>query len=162
MRRRTDSDRGSDRRASRRHVMRDADDRLLAYSTATARGALLIEACSRRKSAGKASSEGTSNDHRFDEGATLDGRRGNNHHNDDEESGADAPSWNDKELVVVVEMFRKCPGEYAIFVVSTHRFLCADGKRSDGEIYLTLRWEMPVYATDPLLLTTAASSSHNG
>lgn len=36
-----------------------------------------------------------------------------------------------KEIVVLLEVFRKGPGRYHIFVVSTHRVMCCEGGQGD-------------------------------
>ena len=57
----------------------------------------------------------------------------------------------ERELVVLMESFRRGPGRHGLVVVTTHRLLCAEGVRSNGEIAMTLEWEMPVQCVDPLL-----------
>jgi hypothetical protein len=58
----------------------------------------------------------------------------------------------ERELVLLVEAFRRGPGRQLLVCVTTHRVVCADGsKGSGGEVALSVAWAMPVQRTEPLL-----------
>jgi hypothetical protein len=67
-------------------------------------------------------------------------------------SSAAAGFWvKERELVLLVESFRRGPGRQLLVCVTTHRVVCAEGARSGGELALTLEWAMPVRRVEPLL-----------
>ena len=57
----------------------------------------------------------------------------------------------ERELVLLVESFRRGPGRQLLVCVTTHRVVCAEGARSGGELALSLEWAMPVRRVEPLL-----------